>query len=71
MRALTPKRGMRRTDAADYIGVSVSKFDELVKDGRIPPPFNIDGCRVWDIHELDAAFDLLKAPAKVMELDRL
>ena len=72
MRALQPhKRGFRRQEAAEFIGVSPSKFDELVRDGRIPPPFSIDGCRVWDVYELHAAFDNLKTPAKVMELDRL
>ena len=55
MRALqSHKRGFRRQEAAEFIGVSPSKFDEMVKDGRIPPPFSIDGCRVWDVYELHA-----------------
>ena len=29
-------RGLRREAAADWIGVSVGKFDELVRDGRMP-----------------------------------
>lgn len=72
-RAYTPRRGLRRVEAAAYVGLSPSKFDELVQDGRIPPPFAIDGCRVWDIHELDEAFDALKLPARIKEpeFDRL
>jgi predicted DNA-binding transcriptional regulator AlpA len=52
-------RGLKRIEASDYIGVSASKFDELVKDGRMPPPKRIDGRVVWDIRQVDAAFDSL------------
>lgn len=52
-----PRRGLRRTEAADYVGVSPSKFDGLVADGRMPPPRLLDGCVIWDLLELDAAFD--------------
>jgi hypothetical protein len=45
--------------ASSYIGVSASKFDQMVGDGRMPSPKKIDACRVWDIHQLDAAFDAL------------
>jgi excisionase family DNA binding protein len=54
-----PKRGFSRVEAANYVGVSPSKFDELVRDGRMPAPKRIDGRRVWDIHNLDVAFDAL------------
>src|SRR4051794_32599559 len=52
-------RGLRREQAARYVGLSVSKFDQLVSDGRMPKPKHIDGCRVWDRHELDEAFERL------------
>jgi hypothetical protein len=42
-----------------YIGISPSKFDELVEDGRMPAPVQIDGRKVWDIRQLDLAFDAL------------
>jgi predicted DNA-binding transcriptional regulator AlpA len=58
MRAYAP-RGLRREAAADWIGVSPTKFDELVKDGRMPKPKRVDGCVVWDRYRLDAAFDEL------------
>jgi predicted DNA-binding transcriptional regulator AlpA len=56
---IVPRRGMRREDAARYVGVSTSKFDECVKDGRMPKPFRIDTCVIWDLRRLDAAFDAL------------
>lgn len=52
-----PRRGLRRIDAADYIGVSLSKFDQMVADGRMPRPKRVDGCVIWDIIRLDRAFD--------------
>jgi len=58
-----PRRGLRRDDAARYIGVGATKFDSMVKDGRMPPPREIDGCRIWDIRELDIAFDDLPSRA--------
>ena len=42
-----------------YLGISSSKFDELVSDGRAPRPRMIDSRKVWDVHELDVAFDEL------------
>ena len=42
-----------------YIGVSASKFDELLRDGRMPGPKRIDGRKLWDVHALDLAFDSL------------
>jgi hypothetical protein len=55
----TPRRGLSRTEAAMYVGVSPSKFDQLVDDGRMPPPRMIDSRKVWDVYELDMAFDEL------------
>lgn len=52
-------RGLRRPDAAHYVGVSPSKFDEMVADGRMPKPKPVDGCRVWDRYALDDAFEHL------------
>lgn len=52
-------RGLSRAEAADYIGVSVGKFDEMVKDGRMPGPKRIDSRVVWDRLRLDEAFAAL------------
>jgi excisionase family DNA binding protein len=54
-----PRRGLSRVEAAIYLGISPSKFDELVRDGRMPAPKRIDGRKVWDIQNLDVAFDAL------------
>jgi hypothetical protein len=54
-----PRRGLSRLEAAMYVGVSPSKFDELVTDGRMPGPRAIDARKVWDVRELDMAFDEL------------
>lgn len=54
-----PPRGLSREAAAGYVGVSASKFDQLVDDGRMPRPRRIDTRRVWDRSALDAAFDAL------------
>lgn len=32
-----PPRGMSRDEAARYLGVGTTKFDEMVADGRMPP----------------------------------
>jgi hypothetical protein len=60
-----PRRGLSRDEAATYPGISPSKFDELRKDGRVGPPRRIDGRKVWDIRDLDDAFDNL--PYEVVE----
>jgi hypothetical protein len=54
-----PRRGLSRIEAAMYLGISPSKFDGLVTDGRMPRPRIIDCRKVWDIFELDMAFDEL------------
>jgi excisionase family DNA binding protein len=54
-----PRRGLSRTEAATYLGISPSKFDELVRDGRMPRPRLIDARKLWDVYELDMAFDEL------------
>lgn len=48
-------RLISRVQAAEYFGVSTSKFDEMVEDGRAPKPRRIDARKVWDVRELDAA----------------
>jgi predicted DNA-binding transcriptional regulator AlpA len=63
---LTP-RGLSRAQSAEYIGVGVTKFDEMVNDGRMPRPKRIDGRIVWDRTKLDEAFDAIEdepAPKK-------
>jgi hypothetical protein len=54
-----PPRGLRRPDAAAYVGVSPTKFDEWVSRGVMPSPKRLDGVVIWDLRTLDAAFDAL------------
>src|SRR5262252_3931320 len=44
-----PRRGLSRDEAAMYIGISATKFDEMVIDCRMPAPVKIDSRRVWGI----------------------
>jgi hypothetical protein len=55
---LYPPRWMRRVEAARWVGMSPSKFDQLIKEGRLPPPKMIDGVLLWDHYRLDAAVEL-------------
>ncbi len=52
-------RGLRRPDAAAYVGVSTSHFDSWVRAEIMPQPRVVGGVVVWDRFELDAAFDQL------------
>jgi predicted DNA-binding transcriptional regulator AlpA len=52
-----PPRGLSRGKAAEYIGISTTKFDQMVADRRMPKPKRIDGRLVWDRLQLDIAFD--------------
>lgn len=56
-----PRRGLRRPEAALYVGVSESKFSDLVRDGLMPQPIKVAGCTIWDVRALDFAFDRLSA----------
>lgn len=54
-------RGLSHVEAAQYVGIGPTKFDEMVKDGRMPTARRIDARKVWDVRELDLAFDALPA----------
>jgi predicted DNA-binding transcriptional regulator AlpA len=50
---------MNREEAARYVGLGTTMFDQLVKDGRMPKPVRIGSRTIWDIYDVDAAFDRL------------
>lgn len=50
-------RGLRRTSAAAYLGISPSHFDKQRKAGAIPAPKQMFGVDLWDRTKLDALFD--------------
>lgn len=52
-----PRRGLSRVEVAMYVGISPSKFDQMVGDGRMPGPRRIDGRKIWDVLEVDCYFD--------------
>lgn len=54
-----PPRGLSREEAAQYVGVSPSKFSELVKERIMPRPKKVGGRVIWDRHQLDSAFSAL------------
>lgn len=59
-----PPRGLSREEAARYIGVGATLFDEMVEDGRMPKPKRIGKRVVWDRLKLDAAFSDLDGEAR-------
>lgn len=52
-------RGLSRREAAAYIGIGTTKFDELIASGLMPRPKIIGERRVWDREALDTAFAAL------------
>lgn len=54
-----PRRGLSREEASMYLGVSTGKFDELRTAGKIAAPRLVGTRKLWDIRELDQAFDAL------------
>lgn len=64
--ATMPRRGLSRDESAMYLGVGVGTFDELRAAGKVAPPRVIGNRKLWDIRDLDIAFDALpreNAPA--------
>lgn len=53
------RRGLNRVEAAGYIGIGTTLFDELVCDGRMPKPMQIGKRKVWDARAVDQSFTLL------------
>ena len=64
-------RGLSRDEAARYVGIGATKFDEMVADGRMPRPKRIDGRVVWDRLRIEAAFSDLPDDRLENPLDRL
>ena len=52
-------RGLSREQAAAYLGIGPTLFDDMVSDGRMPDAKAIGSRRVWDRRALDEAFDKL------------
>ncbi|HZZ63763.1 MAG TPA: hypothetical protein VFE63_21805 [Roseiarcus sp.] len=61
--------GMSRAEAAEYIGISPTLFDEMVKDGRMPPAKMINSRRVWPRIKIEKAFAELPEERQDTESD--
>jgi hypothetical protein len=51
-----PPIAVDRVKAAEMVGVSTSKFEQMVADGRMPKPRIIDARRLWGVEEVRTAF---------------
>lgn len=74
-RALTlseyPPRGLSRDEAARYVGIGPTLFDELVQTGKMPRPVRIGRRTIWDRFKLDAAFADLDGDNRENAIDRI
>ena len=61
-KTLCPRRGLNRQEAASYIGVSGSLFDEIFRSGEMSKSLLIKRRTVWDRHQLDECFEALYVP---------
>lgn len=60
-------RGLSRREAAAYVGLGTTFFDQQVQLGTMPKPVKIGARVIWDLRDLDAAFDSLKQNDQVGE----
>jgi len=61
--------GLCREEAASYVGVSATLFDEMVKDGRMPKPKRDNSRLIWSRVSLEAAFTALPDEGQTIKLD--
>lgn len=54
-----PPAGLRREEAAAYVAVSPSKFDDWVRRRIMPAPKVQDGVVIWIRRSLDAALEAM------------
>jgi predicted DNA-binding transcriptional regulator AlpA len=52
-------RGLSRTEAARYAGISPAFLDRLVAEGRMPRPARLGRRSLWDRRRIDAALDAI------------
>ena len=50
---------MKKADAADYCGISVSQFGKMIKLGTMPNARNAGGAKIWLRLELEDALTAL------------
>lgn len=62
--------GLSREEAARHIGIGTTLFDEMVADGRMPPPKCMNSRRVWNRVAVELSFDKLPDDGHAMNDDR-
>lgn len=60
--------GLRREEAARYVGISAATFDRLVEKGTLPGARELGSLKVWSARELDEAFHNLPMAGRLREL---
>lgn len=58
-----PRRCLRKTQAALYLGIPLKTFEKWVVAGRLPEGTQVDTFLLWDIRDLDQAADNLFSKA--------
>lgn len=51
-----PPIGLSRAQAAAYVGMGISLFDQLVDSGHLPKPRQAQGRLIWHRREVEEAF---------------
>ncbi len=51
--------GLSRAEAAHFVGVGATLFDDLVRDGRMPRPKRINSRTVWYRRDVETSFRTL------------
>ena len=62
-------RGLSRSRAAEYVGCSPRKFDQMILNGLMPAPRMIGTKKILDRVELDEAFEELPREVEGGEWD--
>ena len=50
---------MKRSDAADFCGISVSQFGKMIRNGTMPKARDAAGAKIWLRSELEDALTAL------------
>lgn len=58
---MSEPRGLSREQAAEYLSLSLSGFDDWVRRGRVPGP--LPGTHRWDRKAIDVALDKISGLA--------
>jgi len=50
---------MKRSDAADFCGISISQFGKMIRNGTMPKARDAGGAKIWLRTELEDALTAL------------